>query len=179
MKKFRKCIFETNSSSTHSITIANNLSDDFKNNLPDELVFDAGEYGWEFKRYQSVKDRADYLFTAILYCELCDEYLPKIKEILAKWGVKAVFPELIKKYYDNCWRYTLASDEYNDYDSYYIDHGDNLKDFLAKVCNDETLLMNYLFSDESFISTGNDNTERELDCNTNANNILFEYYKTN
>lgn len=39
--------------------------------------------------------------------------------------------------------------------------------------------MNYIFSDKSFVATGNDNTEEELDCGTDANHILFNYYKGN
>lgn len=172
MKQVRKSIFETNSSSTHAITIANNTDEDFKQNLPEKLIFGVGEFGWDFDRYEDTKTKADYLFTAILYSCLCDEYLGKIKAILSSWGVESVFPELkkVKGQY-----YTLADD--NIY--YYVDHVSELKDFIKKVCNDETLLMNYLFSDKSFVVTGNDNTEEELDCGTDANNILFNYYKGN
>lgn len=184
MIQSRKSIFETNSSSTHAITIANNGEDDFKKNLPEELVFEVGEFGWEFVRYCDVQSRADYLFTAILYTSTCDDYIPKIKDILSKWNIEAIFPEVIKKqseYGAKGWYDCLASEESGDNwgTYYYIDHGYELDDFLKKVCNDETLLMNYLFSDESFIATGNDNTDRELDCETNAKNVLLDYYKGN
>jgi hypothetical protein len=177
MLQVRKSIFETNSSSTHAITIANNADDDFKKNLPKELEFGTGEYGWEFERYNDVKNKANYLFTGILYCDLCDEYLPKIKEILSNWGVEAIFPELAKKkseYAEKGWYYVLA-----DGDDGYVDHGGELKDFFKAICNDETLLMNYLFSGESFVATGNDNSDERLDCETDAKNILFDYYKGN
>ena len=68
-----------------------------------------------------------------------------------------------------------------DYPKHYfgIDHSGELKDFLEEIFNDETLLMNYLFSPESFIATGNDNDDRPLDDKTNAENILMTFFKGN
>jgi hypothetical protein len=39
--------------------------------------------------------------------------------------------------------------------------------------------MNFLFSPESFIATGNDNDDKELDDSTNAKNVLLKYFKGN
>lgn len=178
MKQIRKNLFETNSSSTHVITIANNSDDDFKNNLPETIEFNVGEYGWEFERYDDMQSRANYLFTGVLVNGL-GECIDNIRGILKKWNVEAIFPELekIKCGYSSGYYYILK-DEPNK--CFYIDHSSELEDFIKQLCDDETFLMNYLFSPESFIATGNDNDDDEtLDDETNAKNILMTFYKGN
>ena len=96
MKQIRRSLFETNSSSTHAITIANNSEEDFKNNLPKTLELKLGEFGWEFDRYQTIRDRADYLFTAIVYNDKVEDYLQKLVDTLKKWGVEVEYPKLKK-----------------------------------------------------------------------------------
>ena len=39
----------------------------------------------------------------------------------------------------------------------YVDHGDETKEFIEDVCNNEIMLLSYLFSDHSYVKTGNDN----------------------
>ena len=56
MKIIRKNVFETNSSSTHSISISK-LNDYI---LPKEINFTFGEFGWEFSKYTSSFDKASY-----------------------------------------------------------------------------------------------------------------------
>lgn len=178
MKQIRRNLFETNSSSTHAITIANNTDDDFKNNLPKVLELELGEFGWEFDRHQTIFERASYLFTAIVYNGWVEEYMPKLVDTLKKWDVEVRYPELKKiesEYHPGDFYFEPVKE--NGY--YYIDHGFELKDFVEKLFSDETLLMNYLFSPESFVSTGNDNSDDDVDVTTNAKNILFEYYKGN
>jgi len=177
MVQKRQHLFETNSSSTHTIVIANNSDDDFKNGLPKQLEFKPGQFGWELDRHQTVEERASYLFTAILCNSMCKEYIPIITETLKKWDIEAVFPKIIKKHY----AYTKTAYEAikDDNGFYYVDHCGLLEDFIRKVCNDEVLLMNYLFSDESFIVTGNDNDDECVDDTTKAKNILLDYYKGN
>ena len=162
MLQVRNSLFETNSSSTHSITIANNYEDEFKEYLPESLEFEVGEYGWEFERYDDLQSRSNYLYTAILTCgcdaEVC---LKKLRETLESYGIEVYFTE-------------VGLGEW-----FYIDHSYEMGDFVDTILNDETLLMNYLFSPESFIATGNDNCNEELNVDTCAKNILMEYYKGN
>jgi hypothetical protein len=174
MRKIRKSLFETNSSSTHSIVIANNGNDCFKEHLPEKLVFDTDEFGWEWDRYDDVQNRANYLFTALLYNVWADEYFPFVLDTLKKWNIEVEYPP----FHMNDKGYYEFDDPKHD-DFYYIDHGSQLEGFIKEVCTDETLLMNYLFSDESFIATGNDNEDLELDDSTSAKNVLLEYYKGN
>ena len=178
MRQIRKHLFETNSSSTHTIVIANDSDDEFKNNLPQKIVFDVGEFGWEFKRYDDKQTRADYLFTAIICNNMCDKYLPIIKQTLEKWDVEAIFPDISKKKctYSNI-EYDVLADDENRW--YCIDHCDELREFIEMVCNDEVLLMNYLFSEKSLIATGNDNDDGLLNDKCDANNVLLEFDKGN
>lgn len=67
MKQIRNNVFETNSSSTHSITI-NGLKDNMV--LPyekDNIEISFGEYGWEQERYSSYQDKLSYVLTMIQY----------------------------------------------------------------------------------------------------------------
>lgn len=45
-RQIRRCVFETNSSSTHAICIA---KDGYE--LKDHIDFHTGEYGWECEEY--------------------------------------------------------------------------------------------------------------------------------
>lgn len=62
-KQTRKGVFETNSSSVHTITISKNGYD--KSIIPEVLVFIFGEFGWEVNKLSSVYEKASYLYTAL------------------------------------------------------------------------------------------------------------------
>ena len=136
MRVVRKSVFETNSSSTHSICISK--SDMI--NLPKVVHFGFGEYGWEDN---TVYNTADYLHTAIYETEQL-EYIDVIKEILDRNNVLYTFD-------------TNIGDGY-------IGHGGGLREFVQDVCGNENRLLRYLFGD-SVIYTGNDNSnDEEDDC---------------
>ena len=175
MIKTRKSIFETNSSSTHSIVIAGG---NVPSKLPEEIEFNAGEFGWQWKIYNDVRSRADYLYTSIVYCNLVDELIPILTETLESWGVTPHFSELVKK---EC---SCPSKEHYYYDFKdtfgYVDHGSQNEDFVREVCNDETLLLNYLFGSDSYITTGNDNEDDNYESELpNPTDVLKTYYKGN
>lgn len=158
MKQIRKGVFETNSSSTHSICIAKKA----ELSIPKSLHFDFGEFGWECDTLYSVSEKASYLYTGLMGNERKED-VDKIVELLKDKGIDVTVEELINgKYGDN---------------SGYVDHSDELGEFLNAVCEDESKLMNYLFSDLSFIITGNDNDEYDVDINVDYD--YDEYYKGN
>jgi len=164
MKVIRSGVFETNSSSTHSICITkNNILDDKQ----DFIKFTIGEFGWEHEKYTTPYEKAQYLYTAILENKQYD-LIYKIKTILDSHNIKYEFEE--PKFY-------TSSDGKYKYLAYgYIDHSDELDDFL-EICEDEDKLMKFLFSSESFIITGNDNDDYNVDINVNYPHD--EYYKGN
>lgn len=83
-RQIRSSVFETNSSSTHSIAIPK------KPVVTGEYIsFSIGEFGWE----NDCVDTADYLYTAILEQDDRDELLDKLKDILNNHSIKYKFEE--------------------------------------------------------------------------------------
>ena len=141
--QIRRGVFETNSSSVHSICIT--TEDEFEY-FPAEVVFTPGEFGWESGEYRDLESKASYLWTAIVnYTADADSYKEKITTTLDKHGIKAIFVGAIPGEY-----YSATG---------YIDHGCETLDFTKDVVNDEDRLMQYLFSDRSYVATGNDNDD--------------------
>lgn len=139
MIQIRNGVFETNSSSTHSIVI----SKEPVNRFPEQRHFRAGEYGWEFDFY----DAGDYLFTAIL-CEpeeLRSQHLDRINDVLREVGVEAVFHFPTAHTYDGQTYYDC-----------FIDHCDECADFIRAAMVDSDLLKRIVFGDAT-VYTGNDN----------------------
>jgi len=163
MIKIRNSVFETNSSSTHSICIVKR-NNDWEKELPKELIFKHEEYGWKECIYRDTQNKANYLYEAI--CALYDDkeknkILEHIAEILYKYGVAVSFePE--------------KKDEYG-FSYGYIDHPYGLNDFVKSVCTKEKKLLRYLFSEKSFVMTGNDNDG--TDINIYVDYKHDEYYK--
>lgn len=143
-KTIRQTIFETNSSSTHTISISRNF-DATKYQFPKTLVFQGGEFGWEVEIYDDVESRCRYLYTAL--CSIyegnkLEEKKKYIENVLQKYGVVAAF----------------AKFEY--YDDGYIDHYDGTIGLINYVFENENNLLNYLFGD-TLIYTSNDNMDWE------------------
>lgn len=154
MKQVRQGVFETNSSSTHSICIAKNATLE----LPKELHFNLGEFGWECGTLGDLHTKASYLYTGFENNGRMDDF-NKIVQLLAAKGIEV----------------TVVPKEEGDW--YYVDHADELGEFLDAICADENKLINFLFSPLSFIITGNDNDDEDV-----AVNVSYEhdyYYKGN
>lgn len=83
MKKIRHSIFETNSSSAHSITIKD--SNVLDNILPDEkgnITLTGGVYGWGLERFNTAIDKLNYIVQQC-YCDnkyFLDKTLEIVKE---------------------------------------------------------------------------------------------------
>lgn len=132
----RSGVFETNSSSTHSICISKSPVD-VKGKT---IGFYLGEFGWE----KDTVNAADYLYTALVLYDGYNgnNYLDKLKEILDKHGVN----------------YTMQDPDKTKW--FYIDHSENLIDFIEDIMSDEDLLLRCIFGD-SVVYTGNDNEHHE------------------
>ena len=152
-KQIRRGVFETNSSSTHSICIAKNAELIF----PKSVYFVSGEFGWEWDRLSNTHEKASYLYTALISSERVNNFL-EIVSILKNENIDIDFEAL------------------DSFDGY-IDHGDNLTKFLDDICSSKDKLMNFLFSPFSFILTGNDNSGGNVDINVKYEHD--EYYKGN
>lgn len=154
MIQIRNSVFETNSSSTHSIAISK------KNPVIGKYIhFRIGEFGWE----NDCVDTADYLYTAILEQDESDEMLEQLKNILDSYSIEYKFEE--PKYIDNEYGY-----KWLDYG--YVDHSDEAREFIFTILSNEDLLMRYLFGDSN-VYTGNDN---QAPCPSGCNIAYEEYY---
>lgn len=136
MKQIRNGVFETNSSSIHSIAIPKSVD---RNISYASFGFD--DFGWSFEEV----DHLDYLHTAIyvVYADSAKEKIEKLVDVLKRNDIEFYFSK--PKY-----------DEYG-FDSGYIDHGYELKSFLETLFNDEDLLIRYINGGRVF--TGNDNSD--------------------
>lgn len=138
----RKNVFETNSSSVHTITMSKDWNSHKKNTIPEKLEFHTSCYGWEVEKYDTPNERASYLYTAlaIMSNDTLEDDKRVITDILAKHGCEAVFEDVPQNSWHSC----------------YIDHGNELDTFLGVVMSREDALMQYLFGD-SCVYTYNDN----------------------
>ena len=153
-RQIRNMVFETNSSSTHSIAISKKPVV-----IGKSIHFGIGEFGWS----NDCVDTTDYLYTAILEQDDRDDLLNKLKEILDKYSIEYSLeePEWVES----------SDEEYKWLDNGYVDHSFEAREFIFAVLNNEDLLMRCLFGD-SCVYTGNDNQ----DDNPSGHNIADEYY---
>ena len=156
MKTIRRRVFETNSSSTHSICVTSTTLLDQKK---DHIDFTLNDFGWEYDKLNTPYEKAAYLYTGIVCNDLQDALLPKLKQFLDRKEMSYSFENPIQ----------------NDFE--YIDHCDEVDDIVKEICSDEDKLMKYLFSSESFILTGNDNGSSDVDINVEYPHE--EFYKGN
>lgn len=139
--QIRKGVFETNSSSVHSIVIYKNATN---LTIPSTLSFTLGEYGWEINVLTTPYEKAQYLYTA-LYCTNPEaKYIDFIRNTLAEKNCTAEFDSLE-----------------NVKDWYYIDHSEGLPGFINTVMSSKDALLSYLFDDKSVVYTYNDNLDHE------------------
>jgi len=147
MIQFRNNVFETNSSSTHTLVI----SKDTPNVLPSSIRFSIREFGWEVDQYDDMQTRADYFYTAA--CQLLQHDIYNWLEAeLGKYGIEVEYNISGRPLY---W----ISDNYACLDNGGIDHVDELKEFVDKCMSDSDYLLRWLFGVTSRLYTGNDNWE--------------------
>lgn len=147
--QIRNSVFETNSSSTHSICISKKPVEVDKNKF---IYFRLGEYSWS----DGTANAASYLYTAIMCQKERYDLLDRLKEILDKHGIKYEFQEAII--------HSFESDgiSYSFLKNGGIDHSENTIPFINSVLNDEDMLIRLLFG-ESIVYTGNDNEDYDFE----------------
>ncbi len=171
--QIRMNVFETNSSSTHSICIADGIE---LVDFPQTFRFSLGSFGWEHDRLDSIEEKASYLYTGLL-CNGLENEFQTIVEILKSHRIEVYVDKPQYNFYDSIDSITgeKITVQYLKYG--YVDHEDELGDFLNAIINSEEKLMSYLFSPLSFVLTGNDNSRTDVSINVPYEH--FEYYKGN
>ena len=174
-KQIRKGVFETNSSSTHAICIA---TDDVLN-IPKEIHFGFDNFGWECDTHSSLRAKASYLYTCLPYVaedyNTLQQYLTFIYNTLKSHGVKNIYMDNFEigvgTWGDDILFYTQPANDC------YVDHGNEAEEFVKAVCTDEDKLLHYLFSNKSYVETGNDNDDDDVEIHVDYPHD--EYYKWN
>ena len=154
-RQIRSSVFETNSSSTHSIAIPKECT------TPSNISFYTGDFGWSFKEVNAV----DYFYTAIYEtsetkAELLEK-IQKLKSILESHDIEYYFA----KPSSHTWRSDYDGKEYFSLDDGYIDHGYELTDFVDELLDDEDKLLRFLGG--VLVFTGNDNSDSDVFINSN------------
>lgn len=177
-------VFETNSSSTHSIAISGKEL----NNIPKTLKFKFGKFGWNEDIFTDVYNKASYIWTYV-FNKYVDLIYPKkdgrtnydapplksFNEKYIKW--KTLLTEVCKEVgVENIiFEEELRKSRFDR--SGYIDHSSELDDFIDNLAKNKELLKCFLFCDDSEIITGNDNDGSNLD--STCEKPIFTYYKGN
>ena len=174
--QIRKSVFETNSSSVHSISIAKYTS--IKN---DNIVLEAklGDFGWEHELYTDPYEKLSYLWTAV-FCladyEAWDKKKDFVKhaQILEDW--KKIISDVFSQYnieieYEHKGAFGGA------YSDYYIDHSCELINMLDDFKNNPELIVDFVMGEKSVVETYNDNNDYDV-LTPNAE-YIYEYTKGN
>ena len=149
-KQIRKSVFETNSSSSHSLTMAPEdlVAQPFSDEVlrSGKLPIVVGDYGWEWYRYYSPEGKIAYLVTQITNG---DTLLgPGITEELREEYDAFDMLFRVVKQHTGVEIEVLPSTPSIDHQSV----GEGMALFV-----DEEKLRNFLFSPNSYVQTGNDN----------------------
>lgn len=138
MKNIRVGVFETNSSSTHSISIVANSSGILDSLLPNEedaIFLTGGEFGWEWQKYNDALTKANYCAV-----DAQDDYAKScmlVDVISEHTGVKKVI---------------LQVDSNG-----YIDH--QSVGTTNEIFESSDKLKHFIFDKNSWLFTGNDNED--------------------
>lgn len=152
----RDAVFETNSSSTHSLTIAPDEVLDFaipKEDLREGVItVRPHAYGWEWRRYYTPAEKMAYLLAQVSRGFFRNHRRSKLlTEKFRKANAEAEFICSTVERVTGC-RVDIRPDfnAYVDNDSYGVGF---------EVLSSEKDLLSFLFSRQSYIETGNDNYE--------------------
>lgn len=143
MKKIiRRNTFETNSSSSHSISIVKNEQE---LQFPKKIRFKIhsfNHYPEDGDYMDEMSGRANYLYSIAVYLDEHEEFQERITKLLG---------DKVKLYFDptpNWWE-----DEFDDLRWTLINHQaqDEARELFEKIMEDDVLLLNYLFDDKTDI----------------------------
>lgn len=156
----RRSVFETNSSSVHTLSIIKNP----KNlQIPKKVTIDTGRYfGWENEIYSDLETKLSYLWLAI------NEYS---KEDMRPKFINLLYEQLHKLGINDIEAVDKSDSMFSG-----IDHGDEAGEFIEEILEDPVKFKNFLFDDESFILTGNDNEEAGYDFSDRESSYVYIKY---
>ena len=149
MIKIRKSVFETNSSSIHSIAIPKSNDISFK---PEHIHFGFDDFGWEIEQV----DNADYLYTAIVCC-CSDEEIEELKNLIeSELNKQNISCDFATPRFET---YEWEGKVYRSLNGGYIDHYEGLEEFLSYLNTNKDKIVPYILNGRTF--TGNDNIDSD------------------
>ncbi len=161
--QIRRSIFETNSSSTHSIvirrgTIENTGIEWFYHDENNNIILEGGEFGWEEEIYYDPQTKANYVAVGIMHIldeEFISEYSVELVERYKKY--KEMLTKVLKEVTGcNDVIYDIFTEYSNNRNWSYIDH--QSEDEFLYALEDEETLKSFIFGADSRLITGNDNS---------------------
>lgn len=150
--QIRQAVFETNSSSSHSLTVATFAEGDILDTLyPNNegvIVVEPDDFGWEWEDYSDPQTKLSYcaIYARDWVGDDTDKYLAILTSVIQQQvGTDVVV------------QYPLEKDKNGNYKSGYIDHQSVESRDLDYLFQEPELLRQFIFNPKSTLSTGNDN----------------------
>lgn len=141
MKVVRGGVFETNSSSMHSIHISKTLKtyDTIVPNDNGDIILTGGEFGWEEEKYYDSLTKANY---CAVDTQFDNDKRAMLEEVIkSHTGAKRVIINISDKYYSGNYSYI-------DHESHGTSH---------EAFESEETLKEFIFNPKSYLKTDNDN----------------------
>lgn len=162
--KIRKSVFETNSSSSHSLTVTPGelcaMPFDKRVLREGKLPIALGEFGWEWFRIYSTEGKIRYLATGILKHSVDDA----MAELHLEHPQLEQLSRVIKDFTGVELEMERGSQGYIDHDS---------SDVFAKAFASDETLKQFIFGAESFVETSNDNCSAPRSIDTDRGAELY------
>lgn len=136
--QIRQGLFETNSSSVHTLVIGHHGQDIFAN-LPKRVDFKL-DRPYRFGVEKPIQYKANYLYHAIAFDYHPSENIKIIKEYLDKYNIEYTFENPLEN-------------ENFDFNS----GSDNPTEFVHIILQDETTFMYFLFSEDTYVECVDNN----------------------
>ena len=153
MKKIRQQVFETNSSSTHSISISDVDPNMLMGTLPlvdGNVVLEGGRFGWDQETFHDSQSKASYLAIYIQSWVPNEEQKQRFKDLFEKVIQEQTGCQGIVYNFSTDWNVEGKSWSY-------IDHQSVENQEYHYLFEDKNLLRNFIFNDNSYLKTDNDN----------------------
>ncbi len=167
MQQIRKSVFETNSSSSHSLTMGKGdlVASPFPASVLRQgvVALQVGEYGWEWYRYYSAQEKLNYLLT-----QVTDGHVETDIDELCDMNPNVAMMRKVVKEHTGCDLQVMPGSGYIDHQSARGDGGNGLELF-----DDEDKLKRFIFDSTSYIQTGNDNGSPPWNIRTDQGENLF------
>lgn len=157
MKNIRTAVFETNSSSMHSLAICG--KDEISR--PGQLRGYFGEYGWGYETLDTCDERLSYVLTALAQLSKANEYKLGMQEACQRLETFEYFQwlnEMVKDYTGNVIDMDYENGGWIDHQSFEGNFPDPLADFYSTEKTDfQTKMRDFIFNDKYTVIIDNDN----------------------